>query len=233
MSATESAPYAVLFDLDGTLIDTVELIVRSAQFAFADRAGPRPTEAEWISGLGTPLVTQFREWATDEEEVTRLVARYREFQMAHHDSLTRPYDGMRAALDALRAQGHTVAIVTSKLNALARRGLTCTGIDDHFTCIIGCDDCTRHKPDPEPVLLALDRLGVPAERAAFVGDSPFDMAAGNAAGVYSVGALWGPFARQQLEAAPGGVRAFADKPRDVPGVIAQWVHAATVETQTI
>jgi pyrophosphatase PpaX len=233
VSATKTAPHAVLFDLDGTLIDTVELIVRSAQFAFADRNGPRPTEAEWISGLGTPLVTQFREWAVDESEVTRLVARYREFQMAHHDSLTRPYEGMREALDALRAQGHPVAIVTSKLNALARRGLACTGIGDHFTCIIGCDDCTRHKPDPEPVLIALDRLGVSPERAAFVGDSPFDMAAGNAAGVYSVGALWGPFARHELEAAPGGVRIFADRPHDIPRVIARWVHAATVETQTI
>jgi pyrophosphatase PpaX len=227
------SPFAVLFDLDGTLIDSVELIVSSARYAFSDRAGRRPTDAEWVTGLGTPLVTQFREWAEDEEEVVRLVARYREYQMAHHDILTRPYDGIRAALDELRARGYQVAIVTSKLNALARRGLACTGIDDCFECIIGCDDSTRHKPDPEPVLLALDRLGIAAGRAAFVGDSPFDMAAGNAAGVYSVGALWGPFARHELEAAPGGVRAFAERPQEVPQIVARWTQNIAAETQTL
>ncbi|HJU72480.1 MAG TPA: HAD-IA family hydrolase [Gemmatimonadaceae bacterium] len=224
--ATPSASsIAVLFDLDGTLIDTVELIVSSARYAFSDRDGPRPTDAQWITGLGTPLITQFREWARDEEEVTRLVARYREFQMAHHDSLTREYAGVREALDALRARGYRTGIVTSKLNALARRGLTCVAIDDCFECIVGCDDTTRHKPDPEPVLHALDRLGIQPARAAFVGDSPFDIAAGNAAGVYSVGALWGPFTRSELEAAPGGVRAFAERPHDIPRIVANWVEA--------
>ena len=237
-------PIAVLFDLDGTLIDTVELIVSSARYAFSDRDGPRPTDAEWLTGLGTPLITQFREWARDEAEVTRLVARYREFQMAHHDSLTRQYEGMRETLDLLRAQGFRIGIVTSKLNALARRGLTCASIDDCFDCIVGCDDTTRHKPDPEPVLHALDRLGIRPARAAFVGDSPFDIAAGNAAGVYSVGALWGPFTRSDLEAAPGGVRAFANRPLDIPRIVENWVQglgseplgtagASKARTQTI
>jgi pyrophosphatase PpaX len=232
-STALDAATAVLFDLDGTLINSVDLIVTSARYAFADRDGPRPTDAEWVRGLGTPLVTQFREWARDEEEVARLVARYREYQLAHHDTLTRPYDGMRETLDALRAMGYQVAIVTSKLNALARRGLSCTGIADHFECIIGCDDTTKHKPDPEPVFVALERLGVAANRAAFVGDSPFDMAAGNAAGVYSVGALWGPFARAELEAAPGGVRAFAERPLDLPQIVLQWAQTLAAETQTL
>ncbi len=224
---------AVLFDLDGTLIDTVELIVSSARYAFADRDGSRPTDAEWITGLGTPLITQFREWASDETEVTRLVGRYREHQMAHHDTLTRPYQGMREALDELCSAGYQIAVVTSKLNALARRGLTCTGIEHCITCIVGCDDTTKHKPDPEPVLFALDRLGVAPARAAFVGDSPFDIAAGNAAGVYSVGALWGPFTRSDLEAAGGGARAFAERPQDVPSVVADWARGVGSDTQTI
>ena len=232
-SSALTASFAVLFDLDGTLIDSVELIVTSARYAFSDRNGRRPTDAEWLTGLGTPLITQFREWARDEEEVTRLVARYREYQMAHHDILTRPYPGMREALDELRAQGHQVGIVTSKLNALARRGLTCTGIDDRFECIIGCDDTTKHKPDPEPVIVALRRLGIDPSRAAFVGDSPFDMAAGNAAGVYTVGALWGPFPKSDLEAVSGGVRAFAERPVDVPQVVARWVDSVAAETQTL
>ncbi|MGH7714103.1 MAG: HAD family hydrolase [Gemmatimonadaceae bacterium] len=229
----QASSFAVLFDLDGTLIDSVELIVSSARYAFADRDGRRPTDAEWLTGLGTPLITQFREWARDQEEVARLVVRYREYQLAHHDILTRPYEGMREALDELRAQGHQTAIVTSKLNALAKRGLGCTGIADCFACIVGCDDTTKHKPDPEPVLVALTKLGVEPSRAAFVGDSPFDMAAGNAAGVYSVGALWGPFGRSDLEAAPGGVRAFAERPQDVPKVVARWAQSVAAVTQTL
>lgn len=223
-SPLPASSFAVLFDLDGTLIDTVELILSSARYAFADRDGPRPTDAEWATGLGTPLVTQFREWARDEDEVVRLLARYREFQMAHHDSLTRSYTGMREALDELRASGYQLGVVTSKLNALARRGLACTGIDGCIECIVGCDDTTRHKPDPEPVFAALTKLGIPPERAAFVGDSPFDITAGNAAGVYSVGALWGPFPRSDLELAGGGARAFAERPQDVPNIVAQWAQ---------
>lgn len=223
-ASIRASDYAVLFDLDGTLIDTVELILSSARYAFADRDGPRPTDAEWSTGLGTPLVTQFREWARDEDEVRHLVSRYREFQLANHDNLTRPYAGMREALDELRAAGFQLGIVTSKLNALARRGLTCTGIDGRIDCIIGCDDTTKHKPDPEPVFVALAKLGIAPERAAFVGDSPFDIAAGNAAGVYSVGALWGPFPRRELELVAGGARAFAERPQDLPSVVADWVR---------
>lgn len=215
------------------MIDTVELIVSSARYAFADRDGERPTDAEWLTGLGTPLVTQFREWARDEDEVTYLIKRYREYQMAHHDTLTRPYEGVRETLEHLRRHGFQVGIVTSKLNALARRGLSCTGIAECFDCIVGCDDSSKHKPDPEPVRLALERLQVEAGRAAFVGDSPFDMAAGNAAGVYTVGALWGPFSRDALEAASGGVKAFAARPRDVPHVVARWVQSVVVEAQTL
>lgn len=232
-SGVARSSLAVLFDLDGTLIDSVELIVSSARYAFADRDGPRPTDAQWTTGLGTPLVTQFREWARDEDEVTRLVGRYREYQMAHHDVLTRPYEGMREALDELRSLGYQVAVVTSKLNALARRGLTCTDLGDCIECIVGCDDTTKHKPDPEPVFVALARLGIAPGRAAFVGDSPFDIAAGNAAGVYSVGALWGPFPRSELEAAGGGARAFAERPQDLPRVVAQWARGVGPDTQTI
>jgi phosphoglycolate phosphatase-like HAD superfamily hydrolase len=135
---------------------------------------------------------------------------------------------MREALESLRTSGYQLGIVTSKLNALARRGLVCTGIDGHIECIIGCDDTTKHKPDPEPVFVALAKLGVAPERAAFVGDSPFDIAAGNAAGVYSVGALWGPFPRSDLELAVGGggtgARAYAERPQDVPIIVADWVR---------
>ncbi|MGQ0537667.1 MAG: HAD family hydrolase [Gemmatimonadaceae bacterium] len=219
MPSTPPVRFTVLFDLDGTLINKVELILSSARFAFADRDGPRPTDGQWASGLGTPLVTQFREWARDEGEVTRLVARYREHQLAHHDILTTPYEGMRQALESLKEAGHTIGVVTSKTNALSRRGLAHTNMVHCIDCIVGCDDTTKHKPDPEPVLVALARLGGDASRAVFVGDSPFDIAAGNAAGVCTVGALWGPFPRSELERA--GAQRYAALPCDLPALIAE------------
>jgi pyrophosphatase PpaX len=106
-----------------------------------------------------------------------------------------------------------MAIVTSKTIALADRGLTLTGLDRFFDTVVGMDSCERHKPHPEPVMIALDRLGVRADRAWFVGDSIHDMESGNAAGVATVGALWGPFSADDL--APSKPRHVAARVEDV------------------
>lgn len=191
---------AVLFDLDGTLIDSIELILESARHAFADRDGYAPTDAEWLTGIGIPLTAMFRRYARDDADVDALIARYREYQLEHHDRLVRRYDSVAETVAVLRRRGHPMAIVTSKAVWLARRGLETVGLGDAFSVIVGCDSCTRHKPDPEPVLLALDQLGCAPDCAVFVGDSVYDVHAGNAAGVTTVAALWGPFSREDLAA---------------------------------
>ncbi|MEX2177314.1 MAG: HAD-IA family hydrolase [Gemmatimonadaceae bacterium] len=208
-------PLAVLFDLDGTLIDSIELILNSAKHAFRDRVGYVPPNAEWLSGVGIPLVTMFRRYASDEAEVNALIARYREYQMEHHDRLVRCYDTVVETVDLIRAAGHPSAIVTSKTAWLARRGLDHVGLGAHFDVIIGCDSCERHKPDPQPVLMALDTLGYAPDSAVFVGDSVYDMAAGNAAGVTTIAALWGPFSREELAASSPThyLQRMADLPR--------------------
>jgi pyrophosphatase PpaX len=111
-----------------------------------------------------------------------------------------------------------MGIVTSKASPLAMRGLKLTGIDQYFDAVIGMDLCKRHKPDPEPVLIALDRLSSLPRGAWFVGDSIHDMESGNAAGVATVGALWGPFKAEEL--APSRPRFLAVTPRDVVTLIA-------------
>jgi pyrophosphatase PpaX len=191
-------PTAVLFDLDGTLIDSVELIVNSALYAFDKCGHPPPAAEEWLADLGLPLRTMFGRFISDESAMEELVAGYREYQLANHDRLVRPYDEVAATLTALHDRGHALAVVTSKAEPLARRGLAHVGLDRFFEVIVGLESCTRHKPDPEPVHIALDRLGVPPKDAAFVGDSPHDMAAGRAAEVTTIAALWGPFTRAQL-----------------------------------
>jgi len=195
---------AVLFDLDGTLIDSIDLILGSMRYAFAKCRAPLPTDAEWLTGVGTPLRNMFERYTSDDAEIERLISAYREHQFANHDDLVSCYDDVPATVAELTEAGHPLAVVTSKTEALARRGLDRVGLLGFFETVIGCDSCARHKPHPEPVLTALDRLGYRADEAAFVGDSVHDVEAGNAAGVLTIAALWGPFSREQLAAASPG-----------------------------
>jgi pyrophosphatase PpaX len=193
-------PLAVLFDLDGTLLDSIELILNSARHAFRDRKGRVPDDAEWRTLIGMPLEASFRRYSDDDADVASLLAKYREYQLANHDRLVKCYDEVVETVDFIRAAGHPVAIVTSKTTPLTRRGLDVSGLGAHFDTIIGCDVCERHKPDPQPVQIALERLGYLPRDAVFVGDSVYDMIAGNAAGVTTIAALWGPFSREDLAA---------------------------------
>jgi pyrophosphatase PpaX len=208
----------VLFDLDGTLIDSIELILSSARYAFDKLDRPAPSDAEWLTGVGIPLRTMFGRYARDDAERESFIAAYREYQMPNHDRLVRAYDGVVDTIKELRARGHEVGVVTSKSEALALRGLACVGLARYMDTIVGCDSCTRHKPDPEPVRLALHRLASDPGSAVFVGDSVHDVMAGNAAGVTSIGALWGPFQKSDL--APGNPSHYAAIISDVLGLVA-------------
>jgi pyrophosphatase PpaX len=187
-----------LFDLDGTLIDSIELILRSYRHTMRLHRGHEPSDDVWMRGLGTPLWVQFRHFTEDPAEIEAMVATYRAYNLAHHDELVRPYDGVVEAVLALRDRGKTLGLVTSKMRSGALRGLRVAGLEDAFQVIVGADEVTHPKPHPEPVLLALDRLGAPAAGAVFVGDSRHDVECGQAAGVKTAAVLWGPFNRAHL-----------------------------------
>jgi pyrophosphatase PpaX len=125
----------------------------------------------------------------------------------------RAFPGIPEVLDALTARGVRMAVVTSKLEPSARRSLEFLGLAHHFEALVGLESTARHKPDPEPVRYALGLLSAAPGEAAFVGDSPHDMAAGNAAGVATVATLWGPFTRAELAVA--GPRAWAERVGDL------------------
>jgi len=188
-----------LFDLDGTLIDSIELILRSYRHTMRVHRGHEPSDDVWMQGLGTPLWVQFRQFTEDPVEIEAMVATYRDYNLAHHDELVRPYAGVVEAVLALRAQGKTLGLVTSKMRSGAVRGLKVAGLEDAFQVIVGADEVTHPKPHPEPVLTALERLGAPALDAVFVGDSRHDVKCGRAAGVKTAAVLWGPFARAHLQ----------------------------------
>jgi pyrophosphatase PpaX len=196
------SPLALLFDLDGTLADSIALLLAAFHFTFATHLPEAtPSDQQWIAGIGTPLITQMRGFAPTEELAQQMILTYREWQRTHHDEMLREFEGVGETLALLKARGHPTALVTSKGNDLAHRALTWLHLTDHIDVVVGMDSTERHKPDPEPVLYALAALGSTPDNALFLGDSPHDIAAGNAAGVTSVAALWGPFSRRVLEQA--------------------------------
>jgi len=217
MPRATPTPRPVLFDLDGTLLDTIELLLTSVRHAFRDRTDRVPTTEEWVAGIGTPLASQLRPWAADDAELAALSDSYRSFQLMHHDRLTRCYDGALATVRTLHERGHPMAVVTSKPDTLAQRSVSYVGLAPYLPVIVGVNSTARNKPHPEPVLFALERLGVPAASAVFVGDSPHDIAAGNAAGVTTIAALWGPFSRATLAAA--GPAYFLDRIGGLPELL--------------
>jgi pyrophosphatase PpaX len=212
----ESRPYAVLFELDGTLIDSIALLLASMKHTFQGRSR-QPSDAEWIEGLGTPLPKQLTPYVESDEDRERLVNRYRTFQLENHDRLMAKYEGVIDTLAQLYQRGHPLGVVTSKGNLMMERGLKFIGADDYIEVAIGYDSVHIHKPDAFPVRAALEKLGYESSEAVFVGDSPHDINSGNAAGVITIAALWGPFTRSQLE--PHKPTHFLSEIKELPAML--------------
>jgi pyrophosphatase PpaX len=190
----------VLFDLDGTLIDSERLILASYRHAMLEHLGRVPPEDSWKATIGQPLVVQMAMFAEREDQVEPMIHTYVTHNLAHHDDYVRPFPGVRKVVSAVRESGRTLGIVTSKKRRATRMGLSrCELPEAWFEAIVTADDVVRYKPEPEPVLEALRRLDARPGEALLVGDSTHDMRSGRAAGVTTAAALWGPYSREQLE----------------------------------
>jgi pyrophosphatase PpaX len=210
-------PLTVLFDLDGTLVDTVPFILACVHYAF-EGYGSGPTDAEWSSTIGTPLQAQMALHARRPEDVDLLLKRYRTFWAEQHDRMTRCFPGALETVAGLAAGGHRLGVVTAKTSAGAWRTLRHTGLAEHIPVLVGADSCARCKPYPDPVFLALQQLGGTPERAAMLGDASHDLQAARAAGVCALGAGWGASTTEVLRAA--GADQLLTDIRELPGVIA-------------
>jgi len=191
---------AVLLDFDGTFLDSIELILAAFRHTFTVHHGAPPPDEAWLKGIGTPLMVQLRELAREGDDEEELLQTYREYAVANHDRLASPYPGMPEAVMALKARGTKLAIVTSKRRIGIARGLEPLGMLDAFDLWVCPEDVTNPKPHPEPVWAALEGLGVSADEAIFIGDSPHDIKSGNAAGVATGAVRWGPFDDAHLDA---------------------------------
>lgn len=186
--ARPRSPRTWLFDYDGTLVDSVALILDSFRYATHEVLGGAPPDPVLMAGVGTPLLDQMR--ALDPGRADDLLAVYREHNARRHADLLRPYPGVDAMLAGLRGRGCAVGIVTSKTREVLELGLHHVPLGG-FDVVVACEDTDRHKPDPAPLVHALGLLGAAAGSAVYVGDAPYDIRAGRDAGVVTAAALWG------------------------------------------
>ncbi|MFT5874091.1 MAG: pyrophosphatase PpaX [Clostridium sp.] len=178
----------ILFDLDGTLLDTNELIIQSFNHTYKRHLNKQVDREEIIKTFGEILkITLDRECGDDSEEAIKT---YRSFQIENFEKLIAIPSGVKEGMKELHRQGYKLGIVTSRLNYSAIKGLKHFGLMDYFECIIGADDTEIHKPDPTPALLALKQLGGKPEETILVGDSPFDILCGKNAGITTVAVGW-------------------------------------------
>jgi len=178
----------ILFDLDGTLLDTNELIIQSFQHTYQRHLNKQVDKEDIIKNFGEILkITLDREFGEEGEEAIKT---YRGFQVGNFEKLIAIHKGVKEGVIELHRQGYKLGVVTSRLNDSAIRGLNHFGLKDYFESIIGADDTDQHKPDPTPAFMALKELGGKPEETLLVGDSSYDVLCGKNAGIISVVVGW-------------------------------------------
>ncbi len=178
----------VFFDLDGTVLDTTPLIVKSFQHTFQTHFQREVGLEDIQPYMGKPLRAAMEVMAPGEEDA--VIATYRAFNHIHHDQLAGIFDGVQETIKTLHEAGIVLAIVTSKTSVMARRGLRLFDLEQYFTTVIGVDETSRHKPEPEPVLTALRETRLTAAECIMVGDSAHDLLSGKGAGVKTAAVRW-------------------------------------------
>ena len=189
----------VLFDLDGTVIDSGAIILASMRHAAREVLGVEVPDEQLMAAVGGPgLEAQMQALSLDRAD--ELVTVYRAHNEPLHDELV-CCAGMDEVLVQLKDEGRRLGIVTAKRRQTVELAFARIPIEHLFETVVGIDETKKHKPDPAPLLLALERLGAAPDDAVYVGDAPFDVKAAKAAGLYSVGVSWGGIhGRERLEA---------------------------------
>ncbi len=225
-------PRAALFDLDGTLIDTTELIIHSFNHAWSTVCQMTHSRQSLVATMGIPLRDAMRQLLTAldgcgagqpdlkiEETVEDLLREYRHCNRENHDRMVRPFPGVSEAIQQLSSQGFRIGLVTSKSREFALRGLSLCRIDQFFEVLVCVEDTELHKPHPAPLHLALQRLGTPFQHATYVGDSRHDIQAGRAARMKTTAVLWGPVPKMDLELEQPDF--MAEQPGDLVTILGQ------------
>ena len=219
-SSPASEPRVLLLDLDGTVLDTHELIYDCFRHTLHTHLGCEPSRPHWEAGVGLPLDEMFvqalRALGREEHSVPALVEAYRA-RMAGMSGGALPFPGIPEALESLTARGIRLAIVTTKHARLALPHLEGSGLARLFSAVVTGDQCRHCKPHPEPFLRGLQALGALPGEAAGVGDSRYDIESARAAGVLTVAACWVTTHREALLAA--GPDRVLHAPQELTGLV--------------
>jgi pyrophosphatase PpaX len=208
----------VLFDLDGTLIDSTELIVES--YAHTYRMHGRVMTSDQIrADLGMPLSDTLARYFHG-DDLKDATATYLAYNLARHDAEVRTMAGVVELVHKLREMGLRLGVVTSKLRETAQRGLALCRLDGMFEALVAKEETQRHKPHGEPLLYALAILDAAADETAYVGDSALDVEAADDAGVRSIAALWRPTTESAFERCEPD--AFARTPDEAAEILLAW-----------
>lgn len=182
---------AVLFDNDGTIADTEGMILESFHHATDTVLHKSFPDEVFMAKSGIPLADMMADFTDDPALQKQLLDTYRSYNHMIHDDRIALFEGELDALDTLAAAELRLGVVTSKLHALAARGLDVLGISRYMEVLVAADDCPKSKPDPAPILMGCKALGADPSQTVYVGDSPFDIQAGLAAGCFTVAVAWG------------------------------------------
>lgn len=185
----------ILFDLDGTLLDSLPLIRQSFEHVFTEMDIPWGS-GEIMQTVGLPLVEICRLYGKDRQQ--EMFERYLSYQDSIHDHTIKIFPGATKCLEYLKKQNLPLGLVTSKRRRMTYRGLEITGLNKFFDVTITMEDTLHHKPAAEPVLMAIEAIKATPATTVYVGDSHFDIQAGNNAGVTTVGVTWGMACRDDL-----------------------------------
>ena len=178
----------ILFDFDGTLANTIDLIVATFEHTCVTALGEKPDRQRIIDTIGLPLgdALELLSGIHEQQRILELRQIYGAFNAANHDTMIKPIPGVAELLVQLKQRDLKLAVVTSKKAHMLERGMQCLGMLPYIDATVSVLDTERGKPAPDPMLLACERLGLTPGECMCVGDSPFDMQSGNAAGCVTV-----------------------------------------------
>ena len=205
---------AILFDFDGTLANTIDLIIATFEHTCQTVLGSVPAREKIVNTFGLPLPEAMLKLSGRADLVEEMRNVYREYNDNHHDDMIQPIDGVTETLAALKARGVKIAVVTSKKPRMLHRGIACLGLSGYIDAIIALGDTKESKPHADPMLAACAKLGVKPEECLCVGDSPFDLQSGRNAGAKTVAVRYTAFAWEKI-LAEGKPDYVIERPEDL------------------
>lgn len=209
---------SVIFDFDGTIANTNQVIINSWQHTYMERTGKPGDEREILKSFGEPLAVTMKRVFPD-FDVDESIDIYRSYQVKHFREMIDIFPGVKETIEELKNRGYGVSVVTSRLRNTTREGMQIFGIDHLIDILVTCEDTEKHKPNPEPVLKALEKLGINPDQALMVGDSMMDIKCAHNAGVKAALVSWAEAVSDEERNGPDGPEYYVEKAEDILDIV--------------